>query len=701
MWDRLNPQQGVYNFTDIDRWIRDMRNQKKFVVFRIRTVIDETSLPTVPAWAKALGVTQSMGTEPFGGRSGVEIDYHKCTFLSLWADFVQAVVQRYDNEPTVVAVDIGTYGWYGEWFSGKSVPQRSPSSQVHDPNDPTMQQSVDTRTRLIRMFTGGSGAARCIDNNGAEQLVSYSYAGFKNKPVIISRGDVEDVQIGVANGAGIRFDGIGSNDSHQPQFRLTTGPIVAQMWRSKPILGEFGTGNYAPLDSGFMMRSLCFAREFHLSGIHNNFVTKPTIDLNPLFRELGYRIALQQATYPSTASAGSQMQMNLLWDNSGTAPTYQRYPLKLYFKPAGTDNVVAQVALPSTDITQILPPEVTTTSADFLTCPRATPSVYQSTEVVTVPDLPSGNYDLYFGFVEPVYGSQIQLALQSKDTAGRYRLGQIAVQGTQPTVHDAVGIYRPTIPQFALRNQLSTGPADSTVTFGGSTTLPVAGDWNGDGVDTVGVYNTSNGLFSLKDSNAPGAPISYTAVLGIPGDVPIVGDWDGDGKDGIGVFRPSNGLIYLRQTPSSGIADFKMVLGMPGDMPLTGRWDSTMTHDGIGVYRPSSNMFFLSRQICNCGVVGDYQFAFGQSGDVPMAGDWNGDWLTGIGIFRPATGQFLLRNAPGAGAPDFTFTFGQSGDRPVAGHWGSSPNIAQQPATAATPNLAPTFVPIQKTTGNR
>jgi hypothetical protein len=244
-------------------------------------------------------------------------------------------------------------------------------------------------------------------------------------------------------------------------------------------------------------------------------------------------------------------------------------------------------------------------------------------------------------------------------------------------VYDTVGEFRPTTTQFLLRNYLAEGQPDVTITFGNSSTLPVVGDWNGDGVDTIGTYDTTNSLFSLKDSNSSGAPISYEVVLGIPGDVPIAGDWDGDGIDGIGVFRPSNGRIYLRQTASSGMADFTMVLGISGDRPVAGRWDNTMTHDGIGVYRPSSNTFFLSRQICNCSVTGDYQFVYGESGDLPVAGDWNGDRISGVGVFRPATGQFLLRNSLSTGVPDLTFSFGQNGDRPVAGHWIAGPNIAR------------------------
>jgi hypothetical protein len=92
-------------------------------------------------------------------------------------------------------------------------------------------------------------------------------------------------------------------------------------------------------------------------------------------------------------------------------------------------------------------------------------------------------------------------------------------------------------------------------------------------------------------------------------------------------------------------------------------------------------------------VFGDYQFVYGASGDMPVAGDWDGNYLSGVGIFRPSTGQFLLRNALSAGAADYTFVFGASGDKPIAGHWIAGPNIARFPTATPTLRLAPTFVP--------
>jgi len=36
--------------------------------------------------------------------------------------------------------------------------------------------------------------------------------------------------------------------------------------------------------------------------------------------------------------------------------------------------------------------------------------------------------------------------------------------------------------------------------------IPVVGDWNGDRITTVGVYEADTGAWLLRNSNSPGAP---------------------------------------------------------------------------------------------------------------------------------------------------------------------------------------------------
>ena len=250
---------------------------------------------------------------------------------------------------------------------------------------------------------------------------------------------------------------------------------------------------------------------------------------------------------------------------------------------------------------------------------------------------------------------------------------------------DTVGVFRPSIQYFLLRNSNTSGPADIYAQYGTSTDLPIVGDWNGDGIDTIGFYRSSTGEFVLRDSNTSG-PSDHYLVLGSPGDKPIAGDWDANSTDGVGVYRSSNGLIYLRNTLTSGFADFTMVLGIPGDVGIAGDWNGD-GKDSPGVYRPNQIKFFLTNQVCTCGVVADYSVTLGVVGDVPFVGDWNGDGTTGIGVFRPTNGLTYLRNDPTtSGVADIQMVYGVANDKPVAGHWIVNTG-------GHSPVLAPTFQP--------
>jgi hypothetical protein len=84
------------------------------------------------------------------------------------------------------------------------------------------------------------------------------------------------------------------------------------------------------------------------------------------------------------------------------------------------------------------------------------------------------------------------------------------------------------------------------------------------------VFRPSNGALYLKNTNQTGFAdirINY----GLPGDRPVTGDWNADGIDTIGVYR--NGQFLLRNSNTIGIADISFNLGNSGDMPIAGNWD--------------------------------------------------------------------------------------------------------------------------------
>ncbi|MHB8628461.1 MAG: hypothetical protein ACYDBJ_15415 [Aggregatilineales bacterium] len=135
------------------------------------------------------------------------------------------------------------------------------------------------------------------------------------------------------------------------------------------------------------------------------------------------------------------------------------------------------------------------------------------------------------------------------------------------------GVFRPSNGLIYLRNALTTGFADYTMVMGIPGDVGLAGDWNGDGLDSSGVYRPSNSTFYLTDQVCNCAVIgSYQFTYGIGGDAPVIGDWIGQGHDGVGLFRQSNGFTYLRNSLSTGFADITFTYGIAGDVPVAGHW---------------------------------------------------------------------------------------------------------------------------------
>lgn len=209
-----------------------------------------------------------------------------------------------------------------------------------------------------------------------------------------------------------------------------------------------------------------------------------------------------------------------------------------------------------------------------------------------------------------------------------------------------------------VRNSLTSGVADGCYTFGDAADVPFAGDWDGDGVRSPGVYRPSTGRWYL--ASTLGGPATVSVQFGIPGDRPTVGDWDGDGKDSLGLFRPSTGRWYFMNRIGSGVADWSLQYGMPGDRPAVGDWDGNGTATP-GVFRPSNGRWYLSNR--NDRPYGQVELPFGTSADLPVTGDWNGDGKDTIGVFRGGT--IYLTDLTRGAVADRNLVFGQPGDVPV------------------------------------
>ena len=117
---------------------------------------------------------------------------------------------------------------------------------------------------------------------------------------------------------------------------------------------------------------------------------------------------------------------------------------------------------------------------------------------------------------------------------------------------------------------------DHVFRFGNAGDKPVAGDFNGDGVATIGIFRDGTWFLDM-DGDGRWSAADVTAEFGAAGDVPVVGDFNGDGRDEIGVYH--GGLWYLDSNANleRDAHDAVFELGGPGDKPAVGDFNG----DGV------------------------------------------------------------------------------------------------------------------------
>ncbi|MCI0543040.1 MAG: M23 family metallopeptidase, partial [Actinobacteria bacterium] len=214
--------------------------------------------------------------------------------------------------------------------------------------------------------------------------------------------------------------------------------------------------------------------------------------------------------------------------------------------------------------------------------------------------------------------------------------------------------------RFTLWWDLVWGAELSSFFYGNPGDVAFSGDWNGDGVETLGLYRRSDGYVYLRNTNTQGvADISF--YFGNPGDLPVAGDFDGDGFDTVSIYRPSDARYYVINDLGSndgglGAADYSFLFGDVGDKPFVGDFDGDDI-DTIGLHRESTGLVYFRNS--NTTGIADSQFIYGNPGDKIVAGDWDGDGDDTVAVYRPSNGWFYLKLENTVGNADVVLSVGQ------------------------------------------
>jgi hypothetical protein len=189
---------------------------------------------------------------------------------------------------------------------------------------------------------------------------------------------------------------------------------------------------------------------------------------------------------------------------------------------------------------------------------------------------------------------------------------------------DTFGLFRQSDAYAYLRNSNTRGFADIRFFFGNPSDVPLAGDFDGDGCDTLSIYRPSEQRFYIvnelgEDDGGLGVA-DHSFLFGNPGDKPVVGDWDGDGIDEVGLHRESTGFFYWRNTLNTGIADGEIFFGDPGDRFIAGDWGGQVGYETPAVFRPSDRTFYFRHTLTQGVADSQFDMALADSSWLPIGG---------------------------------------------------------------------------------
>ena len=115
-WGFLEPKEGEFNWSLLDtpaqRWIA----KGKRIALRITTSENWMRYAT-PEWVKAAGakgVTYQFGQGPKADGAQWDPDFLDPIYLQKLENFLAVMARRYDGNPNVAFIDIGTFGLWGE-----------------------------------------------------------------------------------------------------------------------------------------------------------------------------------------------------------------------------------------------------------------------------------------------------------------------------------------------------------------------------------------------------------------------------------------------------------------------------------------------------------------------------------------------------------------------------------------------------------
>lgn len=398
-WSYLEPEEGKFNWSVVDtpaqRWIA----KGKQVAFRITCGESGRDQPyATPEWVRKAGAKGYLFTPGKGITADGTIwepDYGDPIFLEKLDHFLKAAAARYDGNPEVAFIDVGSYGVWGEGHTGGSTHLSYPPEVVR---------------KHIDLYRKHFKHALLVSNDDYGDLVNlYAFdqgLTLRDDSILVQAGDKAYFHADMAQAFWPRLPVI----------------LESEHYGSSKNRGYWGDGHLY----------LKAVEDYHASyaSVHwypRRFLEEARPLIDSINLRLGYRIQLLEASWPKESAAGSPLAIGCRWRNGGVAPCLPGgFPAITLKDEKG--GIAALFVDPEFDV-RSLPVGPPPTDSDGADAHGARQISRQVTFAVPPPGIfKPGTYSVYVSVGSRTGTPKIALPLAGDDGQHRYRLGEITVR---------------------------------------------------------------------------------------------------------------------------------------------------------------------------------------------------------------------------------------------------------------------------------
>lgn len=422
-WAYLEPREGQFDWAVIDRLIEKWTERGLGIAFRISC--KETSTDRIeqqfatPRWVLEAGAK--------GGyfRSGQEVGsdgpweplFDDPIFLAKLDTFLAAFAARYDRQPWVRYIDIGSIGDWGEGHTHSG--SRKEYSLAVRKHHVDLHLEHFKRAQLVISDDFVYSLKDPAERQALHQHILTNGITYRDDSIMVN---------GYFSSASDRFT-VRSPEFFADAYLRT--PTVFELehygsvkrlgnWEGRPesAVTKFGKGKKGP-DFFRGALELLHATYIGYHGYAHEWLADNPEFTREMLNRCGYWLFPQSIELPESFASGTAMPLTLRMENRGVAPPYAPYELRLKLSGAGT-NLVRVLA---TNCKSWLPGAPVASRYELALPAGLKPGSYE---------VALGLFDVYQGKSRPV---DFALKASVRDSEGYYQLTKVPVTAAHAPDH--------------------------------------------------------------------------------------------------------------------------------------------------------------------------------------------------------------------------------------------------------------------------